>query len=88
MSKMVQVKQCDIVRGECGDNKKCALARALNRTFKQKGWGIRGAYDISSPYNRKYRVVNNDYDKVSNFIDKFDDKLKVRPIKFSIIAND
>jgi len=85
MSKVVQVKQCDIVRGECGDTQKCALARALNRTFKQKGWAIGAADDISSPYKKNYRVVNKDYQKVNQFINRFDSQEKVKPIKFSII---
>lgn len=86
MSKVVQVKQCDIIRGECGYVAKCALARALNRTFKQKGWTISSNQIIRSPYNKAYRTLARDSDKVNRFLDKFDSRMNVRPIKFSIFA--
>lgn len=88
MSKLVQVKQCDIVRGECGNDEKCALSRALNRTFKQKGWVVRDACSIYSPYKKRYRAVNKDDAKVNRFIRNFDNGATSRPIKFSIVVDD
>ncbi len=83
--KRVHVTWSDIKRAECGDPLTCAIAKALNRQCKQRGWHVHSASEIQSPYYTNYAVVDKDEYKVDNFIQMFDSGEKVRPISFDLV---
>lgn len=73
----IEVKAIDIKKGMKEDCKYCPVARAIKRRYpKARGVFVRG-----------YIVEWRDYCyalplKVQNFIERFDDGLKVRPFSF------
>jgi len=81
----VSVTITDIKRGTAGDGTYCAVARALCRASRAKGWYVgqrcssRGYY-AKSPDNRLYELS----DDVCRFIRKIDDGGSVEPIAFEI----
>ena len=85
MKKRIRLTWHDIKSADCGEPQTCAVAKALNRCCKQKGWTVVDPDDIHSPYKVAYQVVKKDALKVSNFIIDFDNKRKVRPIAFDIV---
>lgn len=83
--KRVQVTWSDIKQSQCGEPLTCAVAKALNRQHKQRGWFVNCAAEIKSPYHVIYSVVSKDVSKVEKFISDFDDGVKVKPIAFDIV---
>lgn len=85
VGKRVKVTWSDIKRVECGELLTCAVAKALNRQTKQRGWKVNCPANIESPYRVAYTVVSRDENKVENFIMNFDKGKKVRPISFDMV---